>query len=291
MRAETEDRLEMNQKSGGDFPVVKLLLAVAVLAGLLLFWYFGSGDEEPVEAVAVPVKPAVIPEPEVAPAPDIPERPEPEPVTVVVPDPQTVEPPVPPPLPTPEEADEMLREQLEVAGADAQLNGLIGAEDPMDVSAKLLDGASKGTILRKILPASAPTQAFSTVGEGEEIYMSPEGYQRYNAYADSIASLDTNSLVDGFHNLRPLYERAYEQLGLDPADFDNAIIRTLDLILATPEIESPIALERESVMYTYADPELEALPEIQKQLLRMGPDNIRRIKAQAQQLRDGLLAR
>lgn len=42
-------------------------------------------------------------------------------------------------------------------------------------------------------------------------------------------------------------------------------------------------------MYQYADPELEGLSSVQKQLMRMGPDNIRLIKAQAQALRDDLL--
>jgi hypothetical protein len=63
----------------------------------------------------------------------------------------------------------------------------------------------------------------------------------------------------------------------------------LDVILATPEIDDPIPLQHKSVMYTYADPELEKLPSVQKQLLRMGPENTRRIKAQAQLVRNGLL--
>jgi hypothetical protein len=42
-------------------------------------------------------------------------------------------------------------------------------------------------------------------------------------------------------------------------------------------------------MYRYADPQLEELVPLQKQLLRMGPENIRRIKLQARALREGLL--
>jgi hypothetical protein len=44
------------------------------------------------------------------------------------------------------------------------------------------------------------------------------------------------------------------------------------------------------VVYVYADPALEILPALQKQLLRVGPDNLRRIKQQARVLREGLLA-
>jgi len=121
--------------------------------------------------------------------------------------------------------------------------------------------------------------------------MNPAGYRRYDSYSEAIDSLDTSALVSSFDTLRPLYEEAYGQLGLDPNDFDNAVIRMLDRVLATPEIDEPIALTRESVMYKYADPQLEQLTPMQKQLMRMGPDNIRRIKEKAKALREGLLNR
>jgi hypothetical protein len=286
MRADTEDQLRVEPKPGG-FPVVTLLMAVAALVGLLLFWFWSSEEEvespdpEPVVAVADPV---------VVPAPDIPRRVEPEaPVSEPAAEPEAVAEIVKPALPSPEQSDEMLRRQLDVAGADVRLNGLIGSEHPLETSAALIDGMSRGILLRKILPADPPEEPFVAVEEGDVAYMSEASYARYDSYADSIASLDVDALVEGFHQLRPVYERAYAQLGLDPDDFDNAIVRTLDVILATPEIDEPIALERKSVMYTYADPDLEQLSSVQKQLLRMGPDNIRRIKKQAQRVREGLL--
>ena len=102
-------------------------------------------------------------------------------------------------------------------------------------------------------------------------------------------SVDTALLVGTFHRFRPLFEQAYGELGHKPANFDNAVIATLDLILAAREIEGPIPLQRKSVMYTYADPGLEKLPPLQKQLLRMGPDNTRLIKQYAAELRAALL--
>jgi len=140
------------------------------------------------------------------------------------------------------------------------------------------------------LPIDPPKQKFEVDENADVLYMSRNNFTRYNSYADSIASLNSEILVNSFHTLRPLYEGAYKQLGLAPEDFDNAVIRTLDIILATPEIEGPIELERKSVMYTYADPVLEDLPPVQKLLLRMGPENVRRIKHKAQTIRDGLLS-
>jgi hypothetical protein len=174
--------------------------------------------------------------------------------------------------------------------AVAKLKKLARGEHPLDLSAALIDGFGRGIILRKMLPLERPKQAFSVDREGGTLYMSASSYNRYNGYTDAITALNTSSLVETFHTLRPLYQQAYDQLGLDPEDFDNAVIRTLDLVLATPEISEPIALKTKSVVYVYADPALESLPALQKQLLRVGPDNLRRIKQQARVLREGLLA-
>lgn len=292
MRAEPEEVLSRNTKRS-RFPFVELLLALGVIAALVAFWFW-SEEKAPVEPAAklpeivVPAKP-----PQLPPTPDIPVREE----VVIVPEPTATDPEsaelneseAPPPL-TPADGDAILRQQLSAAGADATLTRLVSGEHPLDLSAALIDGLGRGIILRKMLPLERPKQAFSVDRQGENLYMSPASYNRYDAYTDALTALNTSVLVEAFHTLRPLYQQAYEQLGLDPEDFDNSIIRTLDMVLATPEISEPIALKPKSVVYLYADPALESLPALQKQLLRVGPDNLRRIKQQVRVLREGLLA-
>ena len=172
------------------------------------------------------------------------------------------------------DGDSMLRQELAATGTDSIMSKLMSNEHPINVSAAFIP----------------PKQAFSVVEEDEVIYISPSSYQRYDSYTDTLTALDSRQLVSTFHALRPMYEQAFQYLGLDPGDFDNTIIRALDQVLATPEIIEPIALQPKSVVYVFADPALENLPTVQKQLLRMGPDNISRIKQQARALREGLLA-
>jgi len=183
-----------------------------------------------------------------------------------------------------------MREQLAAAGVGPELEQLQQQQNLIQQGTALIEGFSRGLVVRKLLPIDPPKAPFSVEQRGEKMFMDPAGYSRYDDYAGAIATLDTEVLVNNFHTLRPLYEQAYGQLGLEPDDFDNAVIRVLDRILATPEIEDPIALSRKSVMYQYADPALEQLTPLQKQLLRMGPENIRRIKEQAAALRAGLLS-
>jgi hypothetical protein len=70
---------------------------------------------------------------------------------------------------------------------------------------------------------------------------------------------------------------------------DGIILQTIDNILTTPVIVEPLKLTRESVTYKFADPDLEGLMPLQKQLLRAGPENTRRIQQQAKALREALL--
>ncbi len=294
MRADPEEYVRLDTRRD-RVPVVELLLAVALIAGLLIFWFWTQQQKPAATAIEVPPVTVVAPQPVLpgSPAtPDIPQRA--EPVTVVAPGATAgvadAEPARTTPL-TPQEGDELLRQQLVAAGAKTILLNMLSDQQPLEVSAALIDGLSHGVILRKFLPARPFSEAFSIVTEDDGIYMSTTSYLRYDGFTDAVAKLDVGVLVNTFHMLRPVYEQVYGYLGLNPDDFDNAIIRILDLVLATPEIGEPIALKPKAVMYVYATPALESLPDVQKQLLRMGPDNIRRIKQQAQTLRDGLLAR
>jgi hypothetical protein len=45
-----------------------------------------------------------------------------------------------------------------------------------------------------------------------------------------------------------------------------------------------VRLTRDSVAYTYADPALESLSHAQRQLLRMGPRNIRIVQAKLREI-------
>lgn len=295
MRADPDDVISRETRRS-RFPFVELVLALAVIAGLVIFWFWS--EEKPVEtAASLPpvVVPAVVPD--LPPTPDIPERE--AAATVTVPDATGAEsdalaagqiPQEAAAQQTPVDGDAVLRQQVAAAGAANLLSKLPSSEHPLDLTAALVDALGRGIILRKMLPIEPLGQAFSVERQGDMLFMGADSYRRYDSHTDAIAALNVGVMVETFHTLRPLYKQAFEQLGLDPDDFDNAVIRALDMILATPEIEGPIALNTKSVVYIYADPALETLPAVQKQLLRMGPDNIRRIKQTARALREGLLA-
>ena len=283
MKAAPEDRLESRSGSGG-VPFLKIVLVVAILAVAWVLWTTLQ-ESEPVETPLEMVEEVVVQPAELPPAEDIPRPAAPAPV-----DTAEASEPAEPPLPPLEESDSLMREQLAAAGIGPELDQMEAEENLVQLGAALVDGFSRGVVQYKLLPVKRPTQPFGVEIKGQQLYMDPAGYARYDEYAEAIATLDTQALVGSFHRMRPLYEQAYAQLGMDPETFDNAVIRMLDHVLQTPEIDEPIELTRKSVMYQYADPQLEQLSTVQKQLLRMGPQNLRRIKEQAAALRAGLLS-
>jgi len=74
-------------------------------------------------------------------------------------------------------------------------------------------------------------------------------------------------------------------LGYPNGYFNDRLVQVIDVLLATPEPTAPIELVRPNVMYTFADPNLEARPAGQKLLMRMGPENAAAIKAKLTELR------
>ena len=296
MKANPDEHLGQQSKSS-KFAFLEIVLALAVIGGLVFYWLQSEEKSTEPSAISAPSVAAPANGPDLPATPDIPQQP--DPVTLLSDTNSSVldagtginQLELTDALPgTAMDGDSLLRQKLAATGADSIMNKLMSTEHPINVSAAFIDGLGRGVILHKLLPGDPPKKAFSVMQEDGVIYMSPSGYRRYDSYTNTLTALDSTQIVSAFHALRPMYEQAFQYLGLDPADFDNTIIRALDQVLATPEISEPIALQPKSVIYTFADPALEDLPAVQKQLLRMGPDNIRRFKQQARALREGLLA-
>ena len=273
---------------GKRSPATLIFGAIVLVVVLAVAYFFTMGGDRSAPAPEPPlvVKPASEPVAIPAQTPDIP--------TVVAPAATEPEPdiaetaPARPPV-TLETSDEPVREELARAGSSDLYSSLVANEDLIRRSTGVIDGMSRGLVLQKILPLPRPAGAFTALELEGQVVVDPASYERYDSYAQAIAGVDTAQLATVFHQFRPLLEQAYAELGYPPADFDNALIRALDQIIATPEISDTIPLKKKEAMYLYVDPALEGLAPLQKQLLRMGPDNIATIKAQAKALRADLL--
>lgn len=260
-----------------------VIAAVIVAAGLL--YRVQSTDEVDLEAIApapevielVIEEPQVpeseIPTPEIVEAPPSAQQPTPEPIN----------------LPDLDDSDGFVRERMQQVSEQAHFARWLTADDLLRRSTSYLDGLSRGVVLSKIFPLSAPKDKFTTHKDGQVIWLNAGNYERYDDTIDALMSLDTVAAAKMFHLARPLLEASFAEMGYNPRQMEGIILQAIDRVLATPIIVEPIELIHESVFYEFADPELEGLPPLQKQILRTGPENTQKLQQKALALKTALL--
>ncbi len=252
-----------------------LVLLLVIAGGVVLLTGIWPPEEE---STAPPVTTAPPPPP---PAPVITELEEP-----------AVEPPPPPPapveepLPRLEESDDAVRDAvgdipLGTAGQQYLIPGNI-----IERSASVVYLMAQGDVPYKLLPVSRPKAAFPISDDGTQVVTDPAGFERYDALTQWLQSLDLESLLSSLEWFIPLFREAWSYYGEDPAAFDMAVVMTLDLVIATPEVDlSEARLIRKEAVWIFEDPAIEGLAPIQKQVLRMGPENAEIVKAKATEAR------
>lgn len=286
--------MSAEQPQKKPLPIAAYGAAVVVLL-IGVIWAVTSPEEEvapaPTPIVKMP-EPVIEPEPVVEPQqPEIVE-PEPELAQVTLdqdmePEPEPELPPEPevPPHPPLMESDSWLRAQITdlVMGAPA-IKKMV-QENIISNFVVFVDNAAKGEIVRNFSPATEPEGRFkATLVKNNDpdnadltYVLDKSSYKRFDMYADLITALPVEQSRELYETVSPLIEEAYSELGYTENDFDDKLIETIDLLLATPVIDGDIKLVTPSAMYEFADKNLEALSPIQKLFIRMGPDNQRKI--------------
>jgi hypothetical protein len=253
-----------------------IVVSLLVIAGGAVFltgiW---PPEEEPAPSVTTPP-------PEPPPAPVVTEIEEPAPEPPPPPPPATAE----EPLPRLEESDDAVRDAvgdipLGTAGQQYLIPGNI-----IERSASLIYLMAQGDVPYKLLPASRPKAAFPISDDGTQVVTDPAGFERYDALTQWLQSLDLESLLSSLEWFIPLFREAWSYYGEDPAAFDMAVVMTLDLVIATPDVDlSEARLIRKEAVWIFENPAIEGLAPIQKQVLRMGPENAEIVKAKATEAR------
>jgi hypothetical protein len=120
--------------------------------------------------------------------------------------------------------------------------------------------------------------------DGERMVLSPQNYDRYDAYVSLLKSMESDSMVQFYRRYYPLFQQAWEQNG-GTGSFNDRLFEVLDNLMATPDVTGPIYLTKPEAVYLYEDPQLEALTAGQKVLVRMGTDNAAVVKDKLAELK------
>jgi Protein of unknown function (DUF3014) len=127
-------------------------------------------------------------------------------------------------------------------------------------------------------------EPFSVEQGADGAIISAKSFQRYDKLALTIQSIDAKSAVALYQKLRPLMLQVFVEFSYPPdISLESTIKKAAGEILAAPVLEGQIPLVRPSVHYKFADAKLEGLSPVQKQMLRMGPANMRIIQAKCRE--------
>ncbi|MBT0587906.1 DUF3014 domain-containing protein [Alteromonas oceanisediminis] len=129
-----------------------------------------------------------------------------------------------------------------------------------------------------------PEQSFRVYQQAGKEWIDPASYKRYNDYVEALETLDNDQLISLYQTYLPEIQEKYSEIGDPDKPFTDVFVNAIDELLDTPEIPTPVEVYSDSVTYKFADERIENLSEPQKQLLRTGPDNMRRIKAKLREL-------
>jgi hypothetical protein len=235
--------------------IVAVLLVVA--AGVpVYFWY-----PQPQEAAAAPTAPTVAYRPVATPTN------------------------APPPIDVPplDQSDDLVRRLVGALSSHSRVTVWLTTRNLIRNFTVAVENIANGATPARHLRLLRPAGPFSIVEDGEVLHIDARSYERYNGLADAVASIDADAAATLYTTLEPRIEEAYRELGREDG-FDTALGRALSALVNTPVPDASVPLVYKGALTAFADPRLEGLTAAQKQLLRMGPRNVRIIQGKLREI-------
>jgi Protein of unknown function (DUF3014) len=236
---------------------------LVVVAGA--YWYASQHRAEPVPAAAV-APPATL-----SATPQI-QHPLPEAESGVA-------------LPALNDSDQVAHDSLAgVLGQDAVEQFLV----PQNIVRHIVvtvDNLPRHRVAVDLRPVKPTAGQPATAAQGEITTLSEANFARYTPLVRVVQGADVKGLALVYRRMYPLFQQAYEDLGYPGKYFNDRVVETIDNLLESPEITTPVQVVQPRVMWEYADAGLESRSAGQKLLIRMGPANARIIKAKLREFR------
>lgn len=259
--------------------LVPLIVLVIVAAGAG-WWFMRPAPPVPEPAtVLAPVEMATPP----APAPQ-------EPVIQHPVGNIEVGPVAPAPLPDLDHSDPRLAEDLNTLLGRKKVDQFLLLDGFVRRVVATIDNLGREHAPPSRWPVQGISGRFATLHRDQVEIIDPDNAQRYATLVQFIEAVDARQVVQFYAGLYPLFQQAYQELGFPKAYFNDRLVAVIDLLLAAPVRETPVAVELVNVQgpvasqrpwtrYEFVDPELQSLTSGQKMMVRVGPANQRRLRA------------
>lgn len=283
MSDQTEDNTvpQSNQRSAAlsvGLPAIGLALVVAAL-----IWGFQKAPTSQVpEPTAAPNAEVTAPQPA---TPSVEPVVEPSPDKAIAPEPLVAE----EPAMTVTALNAVLPETAAGWGIEPLGTTFVQRANAIERGMAMIDNLRQGEVPYKLLPVARPKQAFGVIADGSAVTIDAASFSRYNGLVRTLEGVNIEAMVALYRQHESTFAAAWAALGYSNVTLEQAILASLESILLTPEFPLDARLIKKEANWIYEDKSIEALPALQKQLLRMGPENMQVIQNLARELRGAIL--
>ncbi|MBT5557337.1 MAG: DUF3014 domain-containing protein [Luminiphilus sp.] len=264
-------------------PIFLGILFAGILATLVFILMTGDYGEPTLPEELVMVQPSVepVPAPIAAQAPAAP---------IAAPVVTEVQPKIPPaPVVSEETGDQYARESIDAVNGGKALAQFVAGDYVVERAVAIIDALRRGEVPYKLLPVGKPSTTFPISDNGLRVTLDTAGFSRYDGFAQWVGGLDTPALISLLNDYERIATQALTRMGVTDFDIRSALLAATTQILSTPQVAVDAELMRREANWVYMDPELEALSSLQKQVLRMGPENADIVQQKARDIRGALL--
>ncbi len=178
-----------------------------------------------------------------------------------------------------DESDYLVREEIVELSNESTWLTWLATSQSIRKFVQFMENISRGKVPHKYFNFLAPSGRFKVKQLANSQYiLDPQSYKRYNQFAKTIDSFDAENLVNTYSMLKPYIDTAWSEMKSPGQSFDDVLLKAIRKIQAAPAINDDVRLIRPTVMYKYADANIENLNAVSKQMIRMGPRNTRIIQ-------------
>lgn len=264
-------------------PIFLGILFAGILATLVFILMTGDYGEPTLPEELVMVQPSVEP----APMPIEAQAPA---APIAAPPVTEVQPKIPPaPVVSEETGDQYARESIDAVNGGKALAQFVAGDYVVERAVAIIDALRRGEVPYKLLPVGKPSTTFPISDNGLRVTLDTAGFSRYDGFAQWVGRLNTPALVSLLNDYEMIATQALTRMGVTDFDIRSALLAATTQILSTPQVSVDAELMRREANWVYMDPELEALSSLQKQVLRMGPENADIVQQKARDIRGALL--
>jgi hypothetical protein len=190
-------------------------------------------------------------------------------------------------LPPLAEMDPLIRRLVGGLSSSPVVAAWLTTDDLLRSFTVSVENIASGATPARRLSVIRPAGSFRVIDGDDDLLIDPRSYDRYAPLASAVDSLDAQGVARLYSTVKPRIEDAYAELGRQRS-FDVTLEEAIVAMLRTPAVDGNVRLVPRGALYAYENPRIERLTAAQKQLARMGPQNVRTIQDKLREIASAL---